>query len=443
MALLFPRPRGTRDLFPEELVLVRHLERTARRVAEAAGCQEIRPPLFEDTRLFARSLGDASDVVEKEMFTVPRRSDPDSAKDPTAASGGYTFRPEGTAGAARAYVEGGFPQRDPLQKWFYLGPMFRYERPQKGRERQFTQFGAEIFGAASPMADAEVVEIALRFFELLGFGAALEVRVNSMGDPEDRDRWRLALKAFFLPHLPDRCADCRDRFERNVFRLLDCKLERCRQLNQGAPSLFAVMGEGARAHHEGFVSALTTLGRLVKEDRTIVRGLDYYTRTVFEIHYPPLGTRSALCGGGRYDGLVSEVGGPPTPAVGFAVGFTPTELALAELGLPPAADLQDLRADLAPQIWCIAIGEEDRSAIFLLAQVLRAAGLRAELDLRGKSAKAQFKEAGKSGARYAVTVGAVERAAGTAVVKDLAQGTEERLPQTGLAARLRAALASV
>lgn len=437
MGTLYPRPRGTRDLFPEDLVLVRHLERTARRVAEAAGCQEVRPPLFEDTRLFSRSLGEASDVVEKEMFTVPRRSGPDAGADDP---GSYTFRPEGTAGAARAYVEGGFPQRDPLQKWFYVGPMFRYERPQKGRERQFTQFGAEIFGAAGPLADAEVVELALRFFEVLGFGTALEARVNTMGDPADRDRWRAALKEFFLPHLAERCADCRGRFERNVFRLLDCKVERCRELNLGAPDLFAVMGPEARAHHEGFVGALRGLGRSVREDRGIVRGLDYYTRTVFEIHYPPLGTRSALCGGGRYDGLVQEVGGPPTPAVGFAVGFTPTELALAELGLPPAADLLDLRAALAPQVWCVAIAEEDRAAALQLAQVLRAAGLRAECDLRGKSAKAQFKEAGKSGARFAATIGADERAAGAALLKDLSNGAEERVAQSGLAVRLRAVL---
>jgi histidyl-tRNA synthetase len=437
LALPFPRPRGTRDLLPEDLILIRHLERTARRVAEAAGCQEVRPPLFEDTRLFSRSLGEASDVVEKEMFTVPRRAGPDAVSE---ATGGYTFRPEGTAGAARAYVEGGFPQRDPLQKWFYLGPMFRYERPQKGRERQFTQFGAEIFGAASPLADAEVVEIALRFFELLGFGAALEVRVNTMGDPEDRARWRQALKDYFLPHLAERCTDCRDRFERNVFRLLDCKVERCRELNQGAPDRFSVLGDAARAHHEAFVAALRGLGRAVKEDRGIVRGLDYYTRTVFEVHYPPLGARSALCGGGRYDGLVEEVGGPPTPAVGFAVGFTPTELALAELGLPAAADLADLRADLAPQVWCVAISDEERQPVLDLAVRLRAAGIRAELDLRGKSAKAQFKEAGKSGARFAATLGAEERANASVLLKDLSNGAESRLAQAELPARLRAEL---
>jgi histidyl-tRNA synthetase len=437
LAASIPRPRGARDLFPEDLVLIRHLERVARRVAEAAGCGEIRPPLFEDTRLFTRSLGETSDVVEKEMFSVPSRAEAEAAEAPAP---GYTFRPEGTAGVARAYVEGGFAQRAPLQKWFYIGPMFRYERPQKGRERQFSQFGVEIYGAAGPLADAEAVEIALRFFESLGFGSALEVRVNSMGDPADRDRWRTALCEFFRPQLGARCAECRTRFERNVFRLLDCKAEACKRLSADAPDLFAVMGVEARAHHAEFGEMLRTLGRAVREDRGIVRGLDYYTRTVFEIHYPPLGARSALCGGGRYDGLVAEVGGPPTPAVGFAIGFTPTELALAELGLPPAADTADLAALLVPEVWIVALTDAERAPALALAQSLRARDLRVALDLRGKSAKAQFKEAGRSGADFALTLGPDERTAGQVVLKHLRSGVEERVAATGLAERLRAAL---
>lgn len=439
MAQSFPRPRGTRDLLPDDLVLIRHLERTARRVAETGGCVEVRPPLFEDTRLFARSLGDATDVVEKEMFTVPRRSE--SEQSGSEDSGGYTFRPEGTAGAARAYLEAGFPQRGPLQKWYYLGPMFRYERPQKGRERQFTQFGVEIFGAAGPLADAEVVEIALRFFEALGFGAELEVRVNSMGDPADRDRWREALRGYFEPQLAERCSDCRDRFARNVFRLLDCKVERCRELNAGAPDLFAVMGEDARVHHEGFLDAMCALGRTVREDRGIVRGLDYYTRTVFEIHYPPLGARSALCGGGRYDGLVAELGGPATPAVGFAIGFTPTEIALAALELPSESELADLRGALAPEVWCVAVTEEERLPVLRLAQALRKAGRRAALDLRGKSVGAQMKEAGKSGAAWLAVLGPDERTNGALTLRSLAGEVE--IPaalSADLDAALRAAL---
>lgn len=425
----FRAPRGTRDLSPEDLVLIQHLERTARRLALSSGFSEIRPPLFEETRLFTRSLGETSDVVSKEMFTVPRRGE--------AEGESFTFRPEGTASVARAYVNGGYAAKAPLQKWYYLGPMFRYERPQKGRERQFTQFGIEAFGAASPLIDAEVVDLAMRFFEALGFGAELEVRVNTMGDPADRDRWRIALQDFFGPQLANRCSDCQSRFDRNVFRLLDCKVPGCIELNQAAPMLATVLGEEARTHHQDFLAAMGALGRAPVEDPNIVRGLDYYTRTVFEIHYPPLGARSALCGGGRYDGLVEEFGGAATPGVGFAVGFTATELALQELGLPPESDLADLRAQLKPTVFVVAVSDAERLPALTLAAQLRAAGVSpVVLDYRGKSMKSQLKEASKSGAAYTVVIGSDELAAGTAVLRDMAAANEQTLPQAELAARI-------
>jgi histidyl-tRNA synthetase len=467
----FQATRGTRDLFPEDLVLVKHLERIAQSLAQSSGFAEIRPPLFEETRLFTRSLGETSDVVAKEMFSVPRRGD----------SGGdsYTFRPEGTAGVARAYVNGGFAARAPLQKWYYLGPMFRYERPQKGRERQFTQFGIEAFGSDQPSLDAEVVDLAMRFFEELGFGDELQVRINTMGDPEDRERWREKLREFFAPQFPSigrgnteaaqgaaaagaeavtgagdakaaadagpgsnqasgsRCADCRDRFERNILRLLDCKLPQCQDLNKGAPGLREVMADESSQHFADFLDAMRALGRQPVEDPSIVRGLDYYTRTVFEIHYPPLGARSALCGGGRYDGLVEEVGGPHTPAVGFAVGFTATELALAELNLPPAGALDDLKQELVPDVYVVAVAVEDRNTVLAIAADLRRQGARSVItDHRGKSMKAQLKEAGKVGARYTVIVGEAERTAGTAVVRDMAQRSESTVAQASLAAAI-------
>lgn len=438
----FRNARGTRDLLPEDLLLIHHLERTAIGVASTAGYREIRTPLFEETRLFQRSLGETSDVVAKEMFTVPRRAPAGETVDPLDA---YTFRPEGTASVARAYVQGGFAANAPLQKWFYVGPMFRYERPQKGRERQFTQFGVEAFGPQSPTLDAEVVGIALSFFRSLGFDDQLEVRINSMGDPQDRAVWSEHLREFFAPQFPaggstERCADCQVRFERNVFRLLDCKVPRCVALNEGAPDLFSVMGEEARTHHTLFADALRAIGFEPVEDRSIVRGLDYYSRTVFEVHYPPLGARSALCGGGRYDGLVEEMGGRPTPGVGFSVGFTPTELALKELQLPPAADLEDLRAAAKPQVYAVAIGDEQRLPLFRIATELRAGGLRIELDHRGKSAKAQFKEASKSGARLALVLGADEQAEGKVVVKDLAAKSEQVVAQSDLLGILQQSL---
>ncbi|MCH2101131.1 MAG: histidine--tRNA ligase [Planctomycetes bacterium] len=426
----FQAPRGTRDMLPEDLVLTRHLERTARAVAVSSGFAEIRTPFFEETRLFTRSLGETSDVVSKEMFTVPSRA----AEGKKGSRSSYTFRPEGTAGVARAYVNGGYAAKAPLQKWYYLGPMFRYERPQKGRERQFTQFGIEAFGATSPLLDAEVVDLAVRFFEALGFGSELEVRVSTMGDSSDRDRWREALRDYFCPQLEERCADCQSRFERNVFRLLDCKVPRCVDLSAEAPQLAAVLGEEAADHHEAFLAALRVIGREPVVDSSIVRGLDYYTRTVFEVHYPSLGARSALCGGGRYDGLVEEFGGAPTPGVGFAVGFTATELALKELGLPPQEHVADLEAERCPCVFVAAVSDAERGSVFALASRLRREGVHpVVLDYRGKSLKAQLKEASKSGAAYTVVLGANEVAAGTAVLRDMAAGEEVALPQAELA----------
>ena len=405
-------PRGTRDFLPEDLTLVRLMEKTARDLALAGGFLEIRTPFFEETTLFTRSLGDTSDVVSKEMFTVPRRGE---SKGP-----GLTFRPEGTAGAARAYVSQGLSGRAPFQKWFYLGPMFRYERPQKGRERQFTQFGIEVFGTQSPVMDAEIVHLATRFFEELGFGTELEVRVNTMGDPADRDRWRQHLAEFFQHGLAVRCSDCQDRAMRNIFRLLDCKVPACQEANQGAPSLWDVLGDEAKAHHEAVADALRILGREPQLDTSIVRGLDYYTRTVFEVHCPTLGARSALCGGGRYDGLVEEVGGAPTPAVGFAIGFTPTEIAMAELGLPSAEKLTLFEKQARPQVYVVAVTPEDRPHVLRLADSLRRENLgRVDLDYREKSPKAQFKEAGKTGARTCVVLGPDEREAGVAVLRNM------------------------
>lgn len=437
----FRNARGTRDLLPQDLVLVRHMERIAEKVASAASYREVRTPMFEETRLFQRSLGESSDVVSKEMFSVPKRV-AEGAEVNLAE--GYTFRPENTASIARAYVQGGFAASAPLQKWFYVGPMFRYERPQKGRERQFTQFGVEAFGPQSATLDAEVVGVALQFFRALGFDDQLQVRVNSMGDPEDRVAWSDKLREFFADQFPgestERCPDCVVRFERNVFRLLDCKVPRCVEKNAGAPDLFSVMGEDAKQHHAEFGHALRAIGFEPVEDRSIVRGLDYYSRTVFEVHYPPLGARSALCGGGRYDGLVEDMGGRPTPGVGFSVGFTPTELALKELGLPNAADLKDLEDELMPQVYAIGIGEEDRLELFRLVTELRQAGIRCEIDHRGKSPKAQFKEASKSGAQFALVLGAEEREAKQIVLKDLTAKEERKVGQDELLTLLRQGL---
>ncbi|MBC8368825.1 MAG: histidine--tRNA ligase [Planctomycetes bacterium] len=427
----FTNPRGTRDFLGTDLVLIKHLERTASSVASAAGYHEVRTPLFEETRLFQRSLGEASDVVEKEMFSVPRRG----AEGAEAMTQGFTFRPEGTASTARAYIQGGFAASAPLQKWFYVGPMFRYERPQKGRERQFTQFGVEAFGAQSATLDAEVVSIAVRFFQELGFDEQLEVRVNSMGDAADRENWSQVLRDFFAEQINDgdqRCSDCQSRYQRNVFRLLDCKAAKCIELNQGAPNLFSVMGVAASEHHQQFIASLKNIGLTVIDDPSIVRGLDYYTRTVFEVHYPPLGARSALCGGGRYDGLVEEMGGRSTPGVGFSVGFTPTELALSELGLPSPDSIADLQQQLLPDVYAVAVADEQRPELFVICQQLRAAGIRVDVDHRSKSLKAQFKEANRSGATWVIVLGDDEQVANKIVLKNMQDKSEQVVAQSQL-----------
>ena len=313
-----------RDVLPGDMAAWEALEAAARRQARLRGYREIRPALLEETELFTRSVGEVTDIVEKEMFTVVR------------GDTSLTLRPEGTAGIVRAYLEAGYAKTNPIQRLFNLGPMFRYERPQKGRERMFTQFDVEVLGSLDPRLDAEVVHLAVSFFEDLGLGG-LEVRLNSMGDGDDRDRYRDAVRAFLAPNIEEHCELCRTRFERNVLRVLDCKNPECVKLHEGAPHIVDFLGDENREHFETVQELLRSLDRNVQVDPGIVRGLDYYTRTVFEIHFPELGTRSALCGGGRYDHLMRDLGGPDLGAVGCAIGFSPTFLALEAQGVRPGS----------------------------------------------------------------------------------------------------------
>ncbi len=416
----FRAPRGVRDVLPEEIPAWRLLEDTARRLAGLRGYREIRPALLEEVELFTRSVGEVTDIVQKEMFTLQK------------GESALALRPEGTAGIVRAYLEAGYPSSAPVQRLFHVGPMFRYERPQKGRERMFTQFDVEVLGSLDPRLDAEVIHLAASFFEALGLGG-LEVRVNSMGDGDDRDRWRAAVRAFLAPTIAEHCELCRERFERNVLRVLDCKNPRCKELNAGAPGILAFLSDENRTHFEGVQALLVELGRRVVVDPGIVRGLDYYTRTVFEIHAPALGARSALCGGGRYDHLVRDLGGPDLGAVGFAVGFTPTLIVLRELGL-----LESVR-DPAPCAFVVAAGDGLEREVFRLCEELRAAGVSAVYDAEQRSLKAQMKLAGKGKHRFAVLLGGDEFARGTVQLKDLANGEQHELARAELVARLRAA----
>ena len=421
-------PRGMRDVLPEEMPAWQRLERTAHRLARLFGYEEVRPPLMEETDLFTRSVGEVTDIVEKEMFTLQK------------GKTSLTLRPEGTAGVVRAYNQAGYAKRDPLQRLYYCGPMFRYERPQRGRERMFTQFGVECLGSADPRLDAEAIHLACRFFEELGL-TGLEVRLNAMGDGADRDRYRDAVRDFLAPRREQLCELCQSRFERNVLRVLDCKNPACNELTSGAPVVLDFLGEDNAAHFAAVQDGLRALGREPRVDPGIVRGLDYYTRTIFEIHAPAIGARSAICGGGRYDHLVRDLGGPDVPAVGFAIGFSGTLLMLEELGL--MADL----TPAAPDVYVACMppgGDVDDAAmrreVLKVADELRAAGLSAVYDVDGRSFKGQLKAIGKGGYRLAAIVGEDELARDVVQLKDLAARAQTEVPRAELADRARALL---
>lgn len=412
--------RGTEDLLPERVPVLDGLFTTCARVFRRYGFAEIRTPLFEETSLFVRSLGEVTDVVEKEMFTVQR------------GETNVTFRPEGTASVVRAYLEHNLDKVRPFQKLFYMGPMFRFERPQAGRMRQFDQVGVEAIGSHDPLLDAEVIELAWRTFAELGV-QNYHVHVNSIGGPADRDRYRDVLRAHMAAVIGERCADCKQRIERNVFRMLDCKVPGCQPTNRSAPRFLEHLGEDSRARFEQTLAALRELGVPHVVDPAIVRGFDYYTHTVFEVRCPDLGARDAICGGGRYDHLVASMGGSEQGAVGFAIGVTPTLLALDKQGhdsvrpQPPRLD-----AFVAP------VGEAERLPAFLLASRLRAAGIACDTDHEQKSLKAMFKNADKRGVTWMLVLGPDEVRDGKVRAKHLGSGAELLLADnTTLADRLR------
>jgi len=380
---------------------------------------------MEETELFTRSVGEVTDIVEKEMFSLQK------------GKTSLTLRPEGTAGVVRAYLQAGYAKRNPLQRLYYCGPMFRYERPQRGRERMFTQFGVECIGSIDPRLDAEVMHLAASFFEEIGL-TGLEVRLNSMGDGADRDAYRDAVQEFLRPKLSELCELCQSRFERNVLRVLDCKNPKCGELVAGAPVLIDFLGDENRAHFEAVQAALVDLGREPMVDTSIVRGLDYYTRTVFEIHAPAIGARSAICGGGRYDHLVHDLGGPEVPAVGFAIGFSGTLILMEQLGL-----LAELKPDV-PDVYVIGLDAEEatRSAVLKVADELRLAGVSAIYDVDSKSFKAQLKAAGKGGYRLAVILGGDELERGVVQLKDLGAGEQREVARGEIGAAALLALAN-
>jgi histidyl-tRNA synthetase len=403
--------RGTRDLIGEEARRHFHVIETARRVAATYGYDEWSTPVFEDTRVFARGLGDTSDVVMKEMYTFSDRG-----------GESLTLRPEATAGVCRALVTNGLTQSLP-QKVFYAGPMFRYERPQKGRYRQFHQIDIEVLGSDAPLADAEVIACGWAILKELGVAQDTVLELNTLGDRESRHAYRAALVAYFLGHKDALSEDSVARLERNPLRVVDSKDEGDRRIVQGAPTIDGCLTEPAHAFFEKLKEHLTRLGVPFVRNPRIVRGLDYYSHTAFEFVTTRLGAQGTVMGGGRYDGLVEEMGGPHTPCVGWAAGVE--RLAMLMPAPPPAP----------ASVAVIPVGDAAEGAALDVVQALRGAGIRTEMGFRG-NVKRRMERANKTGARAAVILGESEIARGVAQVKDLASGEQAEVPIAELARRL-------
>ncbi len=403
--------RGTGDLIGEDSRRHRHVVETARRIAATYGFDEWATPIFESTSVFSRSLGETSDVVTKEMYSFT-----DRGGDP------ITLRPEGTAGVCRALVSNGLTQSLP-QKVFYAGPMFRYERPQKGRYRQFHQIGIELIGPAEPLADAEVIACGWSILRALDIAADTVLEINTLGDRESRAGYRAALVAYFADHAGMLSADSRVRLERNPLRILDSKDEGDRRLIAHAPVIGEHLTESARRFYDDVRRLLDRFGVPYRDNPRIVRGLDYYDHTAFEFVTTALGAQGTVLAGGRYNGLVEEMGGPPTPGVGWAAGIERLSMLLA--GAPEPA---------AP-VAVIPLGEAAESEAIAVIEALRGAGIRAEMAYRG-NLKRRMERANKIGARAAVILGEDELARGVAQVKDLASGSQRECSLDALVASL-------
>lgn len=387
--------RGTHDLIGETARRHAHVIDTARRITATYGYEEWSTPIFEDTRVFSRTLGDTSDVVTKEMYTFPDR-----------AGESLTLRPEGTAAICRALVTNGLTQNLP-QKVFYNGPMFRYERPQKGRYRQFHQIGAELIGVSDPLLDAETIAMGHAILRALGLEPAVQLEINTLGDNESRSAWRTALIDYFRRHVGDLSNESRERLEVNPLRILDSKSAQDRALLDDAPAFASYLNDGSRRFWDGLRRGLDSFGIPFVENPRIVRGLDYYSHTAFEFTTDKLGAQGTVLAGGRYDGLVAEMGGPPTPAIGWAGGIE--RLALL-LEAPP---------ERLAGIAVISMGGDTMNAAVQAVQSLREAGFRAELETRG-SVKKRMERVVKSGASHAILLGDEELARGSVQVRDLA-----------------------
>lgn len=407
MAKMIKAPRGTQDILGSEVYQWQFLEKMLRETAALYGFKEMRTPTFEEMALFKRSVGDTTDVVQKEMYQVQAEKGQDL----------YGLKPEGTAGAVRAAIENGLLKEALPLKICYITPCFRHERPQAGRLREFHQFGVEMFGSQSPSADVEVISIAKHIFDLLGL-QNISLYINSIGCPTCRAEYHKALKAYFEQYRDELCGTCLERLEKNPMRILDCKSPVCAEIAKGAPVVLDYLCDECKEHFEGVKTRLRALGLAFEINPNIVRGLDYYTKTVFEFVSNDLGAQSTVCGGGRYDGLVSQMGGDQTPALGFGMGLERLLLVLKEQGV-------EIPAPEPCELYIGSMGEAANIKACSLAHKLRTEGFFVECDTMNRSVKAQMKYANKISARFSMILGDSELESGKATLKDM-EGGEPR-----------------
>lgn len=409
--------RGFKDILPGEGELWQHIEKTAVALFEAYGFSEIRLPLLEKSELFARSIGADTDIVEKEMYTFPDRK-----------GDLVTLRPEATASIVRAYIQHKLYVQDPVQKFYTIGPMFRRERPQKGRYRQFYQINAEVLGVDSPLIDAQLIFMLVTLFSRLSV-KNVEVHLNSLGCPGCRPEFKEALSGFLSGLKEKLCADCVRRSDRNPLRVLDCKVPSCQEAMTGAPSLLDFLCTDCKTHFQTVQDALGCLHISFTINNRLVRGLDYYTRTTFEIQTQSLGAQNAIAGGGRYDGLIQLLGGPDMPAIGFAIGFD---------RLVEVAGLNRSDFIKKPDVFVAALGEKSMQVAFDWSCALGLAGITAEMDLSGKSLKSLMKRADRLGAAYVLIVGANELDKGEVLLRNMATKEQTVLSLAGIVEKIAA-----
>ncbi len=408
MALITKAIKGTKDVLPKEAYKNQYIEATVLDVAQRFGYKEMRTPVFEHTELFQRGVGSTTDVVQKEMYTFDDKG-----------GRSITLRPEGTAGAARSFLENGLCNEALPQKICYLTSCYRYEKPQAGRLREFHQFGVECFGTSSPLADAEIISLAKTVFDELGI-KDLSLEINSIGCPECRVKYHEALREYFSARKDELCDTCKERLDRNPMRILDCKSPVCSEIAKGAPVVLDYLCDDCREHFETVKKYLTSQSIEFTVNPQIVRGLDYYTKTVFEFVSNSIGAQGTVCGGGRYDGLIEELGGQKTPSLGFGLGLERLMLLMEAQGC-------EYPEDARPDLFIAALGEKATLKAIDIAKDMRAEGYSCLYDLNSRSLRAQMKYADKLNAKYTIVIGDSEVEEGVARLKDMQTGEETEI----------------